>query len=947
MPARGAKPQQYRPAMDTFLRNCTAKDLRSVIHQHPARAKLYKKGDPSALKLARALVTFFVPLCTETEIEFKNLSDILNTWKNKRTFVNVKVRAGTIRDYRGVVGPVLRMLTEESTCRVERDSVVAEVKAHATTLATNMSSFITVGLTELVTPILIGISWMARELDTGRTVIPKLILNSTALWALFHTARALQFRSTDRPSFTSKNLFESNARFKAGHSWKLSQWVTGVNPTPVDPPARARANSRVQLYGKKRGGAIDTNNLKEHSFLLLRNWCPPELYLACLQWLKGAEWTDRKHGRASTFTAETNKYSYKWSNIRATANPARAIGALALQINEATGIAFNVANGMRYANRTAKLGAHYDDEKSHSKLHPWLGSMSFGNTCQFRLFIKPNPITLRLHKGDLMLFDRRLKHSVVSCKGQRYNLTFRLFEPPRTPKGRTAIVRVPWYKGVLFGHEQCEKPKIKPAGQAKKRKPFMVIAPTNHEPRLLVEVPQQPDDSGSTPRAPLSSGPRISDSSVTRQPKVANRKERERPESDEKLKTKPAKEVKKHQTFIVIAPAASEPLIIADEPRHADDSGSIPSAPLSSRPILIDPTITNHQPRNQGNNTTSVAPSPEATDATDTTEHKIRTIVISDDEFSLLSSLSEDSDPSQEDPESDTESPAKRRRLQSRQSSPSSVSSDTPKKPKRTRAKHKKKRRSKNRTPERSASEESSSGEYERRSKQAPPRRRLQVVKASAQTVVPTRDSLQRPRTTFRDVVTATLNTGQELAARARHTAHEGGGATPKRPGRAALRRQEKGHGAVPKGPGRAALRRQRRNNATVNVVPDTTPTVFFRLWTNPTDVNTKPAPTGPQPGHTPCPALGTPQELAATEGRPGPSAVNTAPITPPLTPPLPHIPPGHPESQAEHTPCPAPVKVPELAMRTGQSIPFYNRTTPVGDGTSAPPSSEPKPKLP
>jgi len=368
----------------------------------------------------------------------------------------------------------------------------------------------------------------------------------------------------------------------------------------------------------------------------------------------------------------------EWSNIRATAEPARAVGALALQINEATGIAFNTANGMRYANRTAKLGAHYDDEKSHSKIHPWLGSMSFEETCQFRLFLKPNPITLRLNQGDLMLFDRRLKHSVVSCKGKRYNLTFRLFEPPKTPRGCTAVWRVPWYKGVIFGHEQCEKPKIKPAKQAEKHKPFMVIAPTDHKPRLLVDVSQQPDDSGSTPRAPLSSRPLIIDPGVALRPKVANRKDRERPESDEKLKTKPAKKVKKHKPFIVIAPAASEPLIIADEPRQTDGSGSTPSAPLSSRPILIDPVITRHQPRNEGNNTPSVAPSPEAADVMDTTDHKIRTIVISDDNFSSLSSLSDDSDQSQEDSKSDTESPAKRRRLRSQPSSPSSTSSAVP-----------------------------------------------------------------------------------------------------------------------------------------------------------------------------------------------------------------------------------------------------------------------------
>ena len=238
--------------------------------------------------------------------------------------------------------------------------------------------------------------------------------------------------------------------------------------------------------------------------------------------------------------------------------------------------------------------------------------------------------------------------------------------------------------------------------------------------------------------------------------------------------------------------------------------------------------------------------------------------------------------------------------------------------------------------------------------------------------------------------MTATLNTGQDLAARARHTAHECSGATPKGPGRAALRRQEKGHGAVPKGPGRAALRRQRRDNATVNVVPETTPTVVCRLWTSTTDVKTKPAHTGPQAGHTPCPALGTPQELATTEGHPGPASVSTAPTTPPrasrqpqhpkpsaehtpcpalvpiselkaaerlphpspvraepLTLPLPHIPPGHPESQAEHTPCPAPVKVPELETPAGQSIPFFNRTTPVGYNRGAPPSSEPRPKVP
>ncbi len=95
---------------------------------------------------------------------------------------------------------------------------------------------------------------------------------------------------------------------------------------------------------------------------------------------------------------------------------------------------FNVANGTGYVNG-GLVPKHSDDEKDHT--HDLIASVSFGGSAVFYIEALGNDgekreFPVRLEHGDLVLFDRNLKHRADAPDRKKYrlNLTFRQFKLP-------------------------------------------------------------------------------------------------------------------------------------------------------------------------------------------------------------------------------------------------------------------------------------------------------------------------------------------------------------------------------------------------------------------------------------------------------------------------------------------------------------------------------------
>ena len=95
---------------------------------------------------------------------------------------------------------------------------------------------------------------------------------------------------------------------------------------------------------------------------------------------------------------------------------------------------FNVANGTGYVHG-GHVPRHSDDEKEHT--HDLIASTSFGGSAVFHIEVAGNDgkkldYPVRLDDGDLVLFNRHLKHWVDPPEDRKYrlNLTFRQFKLP-------------------------------------------------------------------------------------------------------------------------------------------------------------------------------------------------------------------------------------------------------------------------------------------------------------------------------------------------------------------------------------------------------------------------------------------------------------------------------------------------------------------------------------
>ena len=120
-----------------------------------------------------------------------------------------------------------------------------------------------------------------------------------------------------------------------------------------------------------------------------------------------------------------------------------------------------VANASLYA-KGGSLAAHKDNEPAHT--HDGIASISLGASATM-LFEAPNSggerpsiKAIKLHHGDLVIFDRNIRHSIVDVEGDRLNFTFRSWKKP-------------FFKAAGFGEDHRKRRAIYNEGVGKKRTP--------------------------------------------------------------------------------------------------------------------------------------------------------------------------------------------------------------------------------------------------------------------------------------------------------------------------------------------------------------------------------------------------------------------------------------------------------------------------------------------
>lgn len=138
--------------------------------------------------------------------------------------------------------------------------------------------------------------------------------------------------------------------------------------------------------------------------------------------------------------------AYRYSGLLETPEPWTApLGQLRERLVEALGVEFNSLLLNRYRDGRDRMGWHADDEPELVADHP-IASLSLGATRSLRFRPRPNrlatasaPFTVELAEGDLLLMhaptQRHWHHSLparLGVKTERFNLTFRLIQPPGT-----------------------------------------------------------------------------------------------------------------------------------------------------------------------------------------------------------------------------------------------------------------------------------------------------------------------------------------------------------------------------------------------------------------------------------------------------------------------------------------------------------------------------------
>jgi alkylated DNA repair dioxygenase AlkB len=80
-------------------------------------------------------------------------------------------------------------------------------------------------------------------------------------------------------------------------------------------------------------------------------------------------------------------------------------------------------------NKGAGVGAHSDDDYRPCLSFPVIASVSIGGKANFHISFKRNdPMVVQITAGDLIFFDRKLRHQAEPCEDIRVNFTLRFLD---------------------------------------------------------------------------------------------------------------------------------------------------------------------------------------------------------------------------------------------------------------------------------------------------------------------------------------------------------------------------------------------------------------------------------------------------------------------------------------------------------------------------------------